>query len=65
MKAYKVVIKEIVQEAFEIEANSKDNAIREAIEKYNNCEIVLEPGWLISKELKVVNNDCKTDWIEF
>lgn len=65
MKTFKITIRETVSEIFNIESSSKEDAIKKIIEKYNNCEIVLEPGELISKELKIIEDDAENDWIEF
>lgn len=43
-----VNIEEVVGETFEIEAGSVEEALEIAREKYDNGEIVLEPGELIS-----------------
>ena len=43
-----VNIQEVVSETFEIESNSVEEALEIAREKYDNGEIVLEPGELIS-----------------
>ncbi len=42
MKTYKIVIEEILQETYEIEANSLEEAIDIAEEKYRSEEIVLD-----------------------
>lgn len=46
---YVVSIEELVSQDFEIDAPSVEEAKRIAKEKYNNCEIVLEPGELQQK----------------
>ncbi len=42
MKTYKIEIEEILQETYEIEANSLEEAIDIAEEKYRSEEIVLD-----------------------
>ncbi len=43
MKVYHIEVEEILQEVYDIEANSLDEAIEIAEEKYHNEEIVLAP----------------------
>jgi len=63
---YVVSIEELVSQDFEIDAPSVEEAKRIAKEKYNNCEIVLEPGELQTKRLSVINeNGVSGDWEEF
>lgn len=58
-----VNIQEVVSETFEIEANSVEEALEIAREKYDNGEIVLEPGELISTSASAY--DEKTgEWSE-
>ena len=60
-KIYRVVIEEIISDEFEIEAETKEDAISKAISKYKSGEIILEPGNLESKKISVENDE----WIEF
>lgn len=41
MKKYKIEIEEILQHVYEIEADSLNDAMDIAMEKYGNCEYVL------------------------
>jgi hypothetical protein len=43
MKKFKIEIEEILQNVYEVEANSLEEAISIIQEKYKNCEIVLDP----------------------
>lgn len=43
MKKYKIEVEEILQDVYEIEANSLEEAIDIAEEKYRNEEIILSP----------------------
>ena len=48
---YNIGIEETVVGHFEIEASSREEAIKFAIEKYHNSEFVNEPGDLIDKRI--------------
>ena len=65
MKKYFVVIEETISEEFEIDAESKEDAISKAIEKYKSGEFVLSPGNLESKKISIVDNSEFDNWIEF
>ena len=55
---YNICIEETVVGNFEVEANSKEEALEIAKEKYNNCEFVNEPGELVNKRISAsANND--------
>lgn len=47
--SYTVTIRELIEQDFEVEADSLADAINIAKEKYNSGEFVLEPGNLVSK----------------
>lgn len=53
---FKVTIEEIVSDTYDIEASSIEEAREIAIDKYNNSQIVLEPGNLISKRISVYDS---------
>ncbi len=65
-KKFIIVIEETVAGEYEITAENKERARELAIEKYNACEIVLEPGELISKRILVCDEDNASEgWVEF
>lgn len=66
MAKYTVIIEEVVSEEFEIHANTEEEAQKIAADAYNNAEIVLAPGNLISKKMTVVSHHGEfTEWREF
>lgn len=63
---YNICIEETVVGNFEVEANSKEEALEIAKDKYNNCEFVNEPGELVKKKISVFGkNDDITFWESF
>ncbi len=62
---YKIIIEELISEEFFIEADSKDDALKEAIRKYNSLEFVLCPGNVEQKRICVEENQEESNWIEF
>lgn len=66
MAKFIVTIEETVSQGFEVEAESAEEAMVIAEEKYNNCEFVLEPGELVSKQMAITSPESKaTEWTEF
>lgn len=61
MKKFCVVIEETVSDEFEIYADSKEDAIKKAVEKYKSGEFVLSPGNVESKKISLGDDE----WIEF
>lgn len=59
-----VNIEEVVSETFEVEANSIEEALEIAGEKYDNGEIVLEPGELVGKRIAVFDV-ATNEWSEY
>ena len=60
------MIEETISEEFEIDAESKEDAVSKAIEKYKLGEFVLDPGNLESRKIAVFDDDSEiNDWIEF
>lgn len=57
MKTYTVLIKEIVVGEFEIEANSREEAIENGIFEYCNGNFVLEPGEVINRQISLTNSN--------
>jgi hypothetical protein len=66
-KKFIITIEEMVTEDFEVFAETEEEAVEIANEKYNSGEFVLEPGNLVSKQMEVhnVTDDEYTDWFEF
>ncbi|MBD5434484.1 MAG: hypothetical protein HDR35_09375 [Treponema sp.] len=61
-----VTIEETVSENFTVEAESAEEAMNIAEEKYNKCEFVLEPGNLTFKQIAVISPESEaTEWTEF
>ena len=58
-----VNIEEVVCETFEIEAESLEEALEVAREKYDSGEIVLEPGELISTRASAYDEEAG-EWSE-
>lgn len=64
---FKVTIEESVSDTFDVKASSIEEARKIAIDKYNNNEIVLEPGNLTSKRISVCDSkyENQTDFEDF
>ena len=62
-----VTIEELISQDFKINANSIEEAISIAKEKYNGGKFVLTPGTLIAKQMQAKNEDSTeiTEWTEF
>lgn len=54
-KTYSILIEETVSQSFEIMADSQEEALRIAEQKYNKAEIVLEPGNIVSVNFRISN----------
>ena len=54
-RKFTVIIKEIVTETFEIEAENENDAVDKGIQKYKMCEWVLEPGELEEAKIAIIN----------
>ena len=65
-RVFKVTIEEHISETFEVEANTLEEAMEIAEQKYNDGEFVLEPGNLTYKCMSADDGkgDC-TEWVEF
>ena len=65
MKKIKVTIEEHLTQTFEIEAESLEDAMSVAEEKYHKGEIALEPGELQSTIMCAVDTETNdtTDWM--
>ncbi len=66
-KKFIITIEEMVTEDFEVLAETEEEAVEIATEKYNSGEFVLEPGNLVSKQMEIhnVTDGEYTDWFEF
>ena len=63
---YCISIEETVVGNFEVEANSKEEALTIAKNKYDNCEFVNEPGDLVEKRIAVrIGDEDFGEWEEF
>jgi hypothetical protein len=64
---FSVTIEELISQDFKINANSIEEAVSIAKEKYDEGEFVLAPGTLIAKQIQVENEDSTetTEWTEF
>lgn len=63
---YIVNIEETVNGEFEIEADSKEEAFNIARDKYNNDELINEPGNITCKQIAVVErNKDYINWEKF
>ncbi len=61
-KTYTILIEETVTDLFSVEADSKEQAIQEAVEKYHRAEFVLAPGHLEKTRLRIVSPDGDPNW---
>lgn len=65
-KKFRVTIEEMVSQDFEIEAETMEEAMRIAEERYHSGDIVLEPGNLVCTQIMsedMATGDC-TEWTE-
>ena len=62
-----VTIEELISQDFKINANSIEEAVSIAKEKYDEGKFVLAPGTLIAKQIQAENEDSTetTEWTEF
>lgn len=66
MTKYIVVIEETVAQEFKIIAKSAEDALIEAKKKYERGKIVLEPGEVQYKQMRVIRPDSEaSEWCEF
>ena len=66
MRKIKVTIEEHISQTFEIEADTVEEAMQIAEDKYYNREFVLENSCVTAKLMSAAdgNGDC-TEWMEF
>ena len=61
-----VTIEETVSENFTVEAESAEETMDIAEEKYNKCEFVLEPGNLTFKQMAIMYPENEAaEWTKF
>lgn len=66
MQIYKIAIEETVVEEFEVMANSAEEALEIAKEKYQEGEFILAPGEVQYKQMSVIQPSVETtNWISF
>ena len=66
MKKFTVTIEETVTQDFKVEAETAEEALRIAEEKYSDGEFVLEPGEVIAKKVAITSpTNRATEWREF
>lgn len=61
MKTYKIEVEEILQNVYDIEANSLEEAIDIAEEKYHNEEIVLDYNTLKETNFREYKDELEKD----
>ena len=57
MKLYQVEIMETLVRIIEVEAESKEDAITNVMEEYNNAELVLDADDFLDVEFNVINGE--------
>ncbi len=66
MKKFTITIEETIAQNFEIVAETAEEAMKIAEEKYHNLEMVLEPGEVTVKQTAITKpNNEVTEWTEF
>lgn len=63
MNLFTVTIEELVSQNYTILAESREEAIKRAIEMYKQGEIVLSPGSLEMKRVQL--SEDSNEWVEF
>lgn len=66
MKSVKVIIEETCVQEFEIivDDENEDNAIDIAIQKYQNEQLVAEPGEVQYRQIAIANSENPV-WVQF
>ena len=66
-RSFLVTIEETISEEFIVTADSIEDAMQIASDKYQKEEVVLSPGNLENKQIMLYDksNDTYSDWIEF
>ena len=65
MKKYIVKIEETVDDDFEVMANSPEEALSIAEEKYWSCDFIVGPNVTHRQMIVTKDNEELTDWVEF
>lgn len=66
MSKFTVTIEEMVSQGFAVEAESAEEAMAIAEQKYHDGEFVLAPGELVSKQMAITSPESEaTEWMEF
>ena len=66
MRKYHVVIEETISEEFEIEANSEEDAVSNAIQEYKAGNFIVGPDNVECRQISLVDEDGElTNWITF
>lgn len=51
MKKYKVIIEETISNEFTVKATSPEESAKIAKQKYRDCDFVLSPGNILTKQI--------------
>lgn len=64
---YYVTIEEIISEKFKISADSIEEAMNTAEERYKEWKFVLSPGTLVTKQLRIEDESGveAIEWVHF
>ena len=64
---YSITIEELISQEFKINANSIEEAVSIAEEKYNSGEFTLSPATLVAKQIYAENQDATEiiEWTRF
>ncbi len=63
MKLFTVTIEELVSQDFTISAENREEAVKRAVEMYKQGGIVLSPGNLEMKRVRL--SEDSENWVEF
>ncbi len=61
---FTINIEETINQEFEVEANSFDEALDIAEQKYKNGEFILDQAYLSAKQM-AVTSPISAEWLEF
>ena len=63
---FKITVEESVAKTFEVRGDTAEEALEKAKRLYNNGDLVLDPGDLISKQISITEPISEaTEWEEF